>query len=61
MKMENPIDPEHVKEMDPKNIKHRMRTGTGLENVSNVVIANKGEISVDISDEMFSISITFEL
>lgn len=61
MKMENPIDPERVKEMEPKNIIHRMRFGTGLENVNNVVTANKGEISTDISDEMFCISITFAL
>lgn len=61
MKIENPIDPEHVKEMEPKNIIHRMRFGTGLENVNNVVTANKGEISTDISDEMFCISITFAL
>ena len=61
MKMENPIDPEHVKEMESKNLLHRMRFGTGLENVNNVVTANKGNISVDISDEIFCISITFAL
>lgn len=59
MKMENPIDPENVKEMEPKNLKLRMRTGTGLKNVNNVVTANKGDISVDISDEIFCITITF--
>lgn len=56
---ENPIDPDHVKEMEYKELRKRVQTGTGLQNVRRVVRKNKGEFSIDIKEKQFCVTITF--
>jgi sensor histidine kinase regulating citrate/malate metabolism len=61
LKMSNPIDPVHVKEMEKKNLKHRLKTGTGLCNVRKVVGLYEGEFSTVINDNLFAVSVSFSI